>query len=113
MSKLTAGKKYSLCFAVFENLLYCNGEEALQNLKYFRCCHSSGWVDAVLGKMPFASEVEARAALDDCWSKLALAGGCIDDVKVTGRFCVVGHYKHVTAKDRRLAMDRVLQQDGR
>ncbi|CAM9142196.1 unnamed protein product [Pylaiella littoralis] len=38
-----------------------------------RCCHSSAWADAVLSRMPFKSEEEARAALDECWAKLTPA----------------------------------------
>ncbi|CBJ28874.1 putative OHCU decarboxylase [Ectocarpus siliculosus] len=54
--------------------------EALQALprhelrqELLRCCHSNAWADAVLGRMPFKSEEEAREAMDDCWAKLTPA----------------------------------------
>ncbi|CAM9116461.1 unnamed protein product [Scytosiphon promiscuus] len=54
-----------------EHLQALPREQLRQEL--LRCCHSSAWADAVLAKMPFKSEEEARAALDQCWAKLTPA----------------------------------------
>lgn len=58
-------------------LLFFFAATAVVHTKPFpppRCCHSGAWADAVLDRMPFESEQEARAALDDCWAKLTPAG---------------------------------------
>lgn len=60
----------SLMMSLSSNIIY----QEVSLLCTSRCCHSSAWADAVLARMPFESEEEARAALDDCWAKLTPAG---------------------------------------
>lgn len=64
--------------------LVCHPLMAVPNLT-LRCCHSSAWADAVLDRLPFKSEKEARAALDDCWAKLTAAGTLLQNYPTVTR----------------------------